>query len=272
MYEQYCEIFCRCYPAFGMSAERFESLLINDGSHIITHYEDGVPAGFIITEGAAIRLICVEPKFQHCGIGSKLISEAEAYAVENGIGELLTGGVSSKFLIGADKASWGFFEKNGFESVGGCDEMLIRLKDYTFNEDSFRGHRMAEFGWYEGDAETLREAVAAVDENWVQYFDENSRVYCATVDGKIASFCLVTLDAQNYLTDSHGRVGMPGCVGTVPEMRNNGIGIEMIARVTEYLKNEGMDISFIFFTGVADWYKKLGYEIFMTEIFGKKEL
>ncbi|MBR4777128.1 MAG: hypothetical protein IK007_05895 [Lachnospiraceae bacterium] len=46
----------------------------------------------------------------------------------------------------------------------------------------------------------------------------------------------------------------------------------MVARVTQYLKDCGMDISFIFFTGVADWYKKLGYETFMTEIFMEKEL
>ena len=54
---------------------------------------------------------------------------------------------------------------------------------------------------------------------------------------------------------------MPGCVGTVPKFRNRGIAIEMIARVTEYLKEIGIDISFIYFTGVADWYKKLGYEL-----------
>jgi hypothetical protein len=33
-----------------------------------------------------------------------------------------------------------------------------------------------------------------------------------------------------------------------------------------------MDISFIFFTGVAEWYKKLGYETFMTEIFMEKQI
>ena len=40
----------------------------------------------------------------------------------------------------------------------------------------------------------------------------------------------------------------------------------------KYLKDSGMDISFIFFTGVADWYRKLGYEIFMTEVFMEKDL
>lgn len=272
MYEKYREIFCRCYPQFRMSSERFESILINDRTHIINHYETDGLAGFALTEGQVLRLICVLPEHRHKGIGSELLAKAEAYAAEQGFDSLLTGGVSSKFLIGADKTSWGFFERNGFTSVGGCDEMLMPLKNFIYNKDCFHGHDIAEYGWYKGDTEALRKAVAEVDEDWVQYFDENSRVYCATVDGEIASFCLVTLDAQNYLTDAYGRVGMPGCVGTVPSFRNKGIAIEMIAQVTEYLKSEGMDISFIFFTGVAEWYKKLGYEIFMTEIFGKKEL
>ena len=61
-------------------------------------------------------------------------------------------------------------------------------------------------------------------------------------------------------------------VGTAPKFRNRGIAIEMVARATQYLKDSGMDISFIYFTGVADWYKKLGYETFMTEVFMVKEL
>lgn len=65
---------------------------------------------------------------------------------------------------------------------------------------------------------------------------------------------------------------MPGCVGCVPEYRNKGIALEMIANVTQYLKEQGMDISFIFYTGVARWYEKIGYETFLREIFGEKEL
>ena len=267
-----CEIFCGCYPQFRMSGERFEKLLINDESHILTHCEDGEPAGFAILEKSAIRLICVKPEYQRRGIGSRLLKEAERYAAEKGFEKLLTGGVSSKFLIGADKSSAGYFGKNGFVSVGGCDELLLRLSDYSFDESAFHGHDCAEYGWYDGDMETLHKAVAAVEENWVQYFDGNGRVCAAKVGGEIASFCLVTTDAVNYLTDAYGRVGMPGCVGTVPKFRNRGIALEMIARVNKYLKDSGMDISFIFFTGVAEWYKKLGYEIFMTEVFMEKRL
>ena len=266
------EIFCRCYPQFKMSSERFESLLIKPETHVITYPDDQAPVGFAITEGAALRLICVDPGSQRKGIGSNLLAEVEKYVSGQGFEKLYTGGVSSKFLIGADKASVGFFEKKGFSSVGGCDEMLLRLDTYNFDESKFHGHLCAEYDWYNGDIDTILKAVAEVEENWVQYFDATSRIYTATVNGEVASFCLVTTDASNYLTDAYGHVGMPGCVGTVPRFRNRGIAIEMVARATQYLKDSGMDISFIFFTGVADWYKKLGYETFLTEIFMEKQL
>jgi len=272
MIEKICEIFCRCYPQFKMSSDRFKSLLINSDTHIITFPDDRDPVGFAITEGAALRLICVEPTSKSQGIGSRLLAEAEKYVSGQGFEKLYTGGVSSKFLIGADKATAGFFEKKGFSAVGGCDEMLLKLDTFCFDEGKFRGHLCAEYGWYKGDTDTIAKAVAEVDESWVKYFEAGSRIYAATVDGEIASFCLVSTDNSNYLTDAYGRVGMPGCVGTVPRFRNRGIAIEMVARVTQYLKDSGMDISFIFFTGVADWYKKLGYEIFMTEIFMEKKL
>lgn len=267
-----CEIFCLCYPQFAMSRERFESLMINDGTHIIMHCEDGEAAGFALTEGAALRLICVSPGYQRRGIGSRLLAEAEKYAAEQGFEKLYTGGVSSKFLIGADKEACGFFEKKGYETVGGCDELLMRLGSFSFDESAFRGHLCAEYGWYDGDIEAMRRAVAEVEESWVQYFNEGEHIFAAKVGGEIASFCLVSTDVTNYLSDAFGRVGMPGCVGTVPKYRDRGIALEMVARVTQYLKQSGMDISFIFFTGVADWYKKLGYEIFMTEIFMEKRL
>ncbi len=272
MYDRCCGLFCRCYPQFGMSSSRFESLLINENTHIITRSQDGELTGFALIDAPAVRLICVSPEHQRRGVGTSMIAECEEYVRGEGHDKLLTGGVSSKFLIGADKATSGFFVKNGFDTVGVCDELMIRLCDYTFDESAFRGHECAEYGWYEGDMAALRKAVAEVDEGWVQYFDGKGRVYAATVDGHIASFCLVSTDNANYLTDTYGRVGMPGCVGTVPKFRNKGIALEMVARVTQYLKDCGMDISFIFFTGVASWYEKIGYEVFMSEEFMVKDL
>ena len=272
MIENLTNIFNSCYPQFRMSPDRFKSLILGENTHIFTHKEQGGIIAFATTENSALRFICVSPDHQRQGIGTRLLKQAETHLKTKGFTTIYTGGVTSNFLIGADQQSADFFVKHGFSTVGKCDEMLLQLRDYTFNKSLFRGHKTAEYGWYNGEISTLHKAVAEVDESWVQYFTEDAKVYAATVKGEIASFCLVSTDVSNYLTDAYGRVGMPGCVGTVPKHRNKGIAIEMIARVTQYLKESGMDISFIYFTGVADWYKKLDYQVFLTEIFMQKQL
>ena len=72
---------------------------------------------------------------------------------------------------------------------------------------------------------------------------------------KIASFCVL----EDIGVIDGMRIGAPGCVGTVPEYRRRGIGLEMVRRATETLRREGYDISWIHFTHLAGWYSKLGY-------------
>ncbi len=256
-------IFNACYPQFAMTQESFDHIF--GGCDLIT-----AEGGFAAVDGERIRAVCVLPECRGKGIGTRLMAQAESRIRENGHDRALLGGVSSKFLIGADSRAWGFFERLGYTEKGRCDEMLLRLADFDY--DSCELHGDADYGWYEGDLATLHRAVASVEEDWVKLFGEDERVYVGMVNGEIASFCQVAADARVYLADMHGRVGMPGCVGTVPEYRRKGIGLEMVARVTQYLKEQGMDISYIFYTGVAKWYEKLGYRTFMTEIFGEKPL
>lgn len=271
-HHEYSKLFNLCYPEFSMSPGQFRRLLMHENTVRFEVFRAGRLAGFALLEATAIRLLLVHPDYRNQGIGSKLLSDIEEYLRDHGAEKVLTGGSSSRFLIGADSRTWNFFSKKGFDAVGQCEEMTLPLRDYTYDMARFHGHTLAKYGWYDGPIETLHEAVSAVDPDWVQYFTDPKSVYVGTVDGKIASFCIVDTDSDNYLSEALGRVGMPGCVGTVPEYRNKGIALEMIALVTQYLKEQSMDVSFIFYTGVARWYEKLGYKTFLTEMFGVKKL
>lgn len=272
MKEAYFYIFQLCFPDMKISYKRFYDLVHRDSCVYFEKREGDELCAFAIVEDFAIRLICVIPSKQRQGIGTKLIAEIEDYARNSGYEKIITGGVSSRLFIGAVADSWGFFEKNGFASVGGCDEMLMHLKDFQLEHLNLHGSDLAEYGWYDGSLDDMKKAVSLVDESWAQYFTTPEKIYVAKVNGEIASFCLVDINCQNYLTDQYGKVGMPGCVGTVPKFRNKGIALEMVARVTEYLKIKGMVVSFIYFTGVAEWYEKIGYKSFLSECFGIKKL
>lgn len=67
-------------------------------------------------------------------------------------------------------------------------------------------------------------------------------------------------------------MGSVGCVGTIPKKRKLGIGLAMVAKATEELKNHGCDVSWIHFTYLDWWYGRLGYETYLRFWFGYKSL
>ena len=111
------------------------------------------------------------------------------------------------------------------------------------------------FGMHEGDRTALLRAVAAVDGDWPQYFGNSDSVYCAFVGGQVASFCIV----EDMGVHRGLRIAGPGCVGTVPAYRRQGIGLKLVQNVTGMLKERGYSLSWIHYTGVASWYARLGY-------------
>jgi len=154
----------------------------------------------------------------------------------------------------------GFFEKERMNYMDEHDvyaELAMNLQKTGPVKVPFTPQEGITFGFFRGDIETVKEAVAKVDPNWVQYFNEGSNVFCAFDGDKIVSFCSVS----DWGLHDGVRVGGPGCVGTLPEYRKRGIGLEMVRLATEYLKEQGVELSWIHFTGVAHWYEKLGYEI-----------
>ncbi len=112
------------------------------------------------------------------------------------------------------------------------------------------------FGEYHGELAALRDAVHQVDEDWVQYFKEGNRFYCAFDGERIIAFC--NLADMGQFQGLH--IGGPGCVGTIPEFRRQGIGLEMVRLATETLRQDGFDLSWIHYTHLAHWYRKLGYQ------------
>ena len=108
------------------------------------------------------------------------------------------------------------------------------------------------FGEYHGGLAALHAAVARVDEEWVQYFQEGDRYYCAYDGEAIVSFCCLS-DMGCF----HGlHIGGPGCVGTIPTYRKQGIGLEMVRLATETLKRDHFTLSWIHYTHLPDWYEK----------------
>ena len=156
----------------------------------------------------------------------------------------------------------GFFDRDYVRAVPvnePASEMILCLRDFDGKSYVKSLGDEISFGYFHGDMDRLKEDVARVVPAWVNFFGEDSRVYCGFIDGRVASFCLIEDFGEHIVGGRKWKIGGPGCVGTLPEFRNRGIGLSMIREVTKILKEEQYDYSFIHHTYVTGWYGKLGY-------------
>ncbi|MCH5266417.1 MAG: GNAT family N-acetyltransferase [Lachnospiraceae bacterium] len=157
-----------------------------------------------------------------------------------------------------------FFEREFVRSLPEelvFDEMILPLNEFDMHKYDKNLDDNISFGFYDSDLDKLKKEVEKVDQDWVQYYNGKLRIYCGYVDGKVASFCLVEDKGIYNIDGSEIKIGGPGCVGTLLEYRDKGIGLTMVKHVTQILKEEGYDYSYIHFTSVASWYERLGYKI-----------
>ncbi len=246
------EIFNACFPELTLTEEHFDILSQKNYCRII-RIENA--AAFIKEE--SICFLGVSPEEQGKGIGKRLLSLCEEQIKESGFNRAVLSGI----FAGVPDFSMGFFEKNGYNSYGVFAEMGMEITD--FRAGLSRCPHGTALGFYDGDRSALIRAVSEVDPEWVQYFGENESVFCGTVNGELAAFCIIGDDEVCLLSDGNSRVGSIGCVGTVPKFRRNGIGLRMVELATEYLKNNGCNKSFIHYTHLEKWYGRLGYKTFL---------
>ena len=160
------------------------------------------------------------------------------------------------------KCILGFFATEQIRSMNeewNYEEMILRLDEFDPNAYRKTFDSNISFGIFQGSMNELHAAVEKVVAEWLDFYHEKSRVYCGFVNGKIASFCIIEDMGEHLLDGNRIRIAGPGCVGTVPEYRNKGIGLMMVRDVTQILKEERYDLSYIHYTGVAPWYHRLGY-------------
>ncbi len=156
-----------------------------------------------------------------------------------------------------------FFEDENIQSLSEdwiFDEMLLRLEEFDVHRYEKALDTSITFGFFEGNRAELLKAVEEVDSDWVEFFGGEDRVLCGYFDGKVVSFCHVDHIGTYEVNGQILKIGGPGCVGTLPEYRDRGIGLTMVKKATQILKDEGYDYSYIHYTYVAEWYAKLGYE------------
>jgi len=222
--------------------------------------------GTAFLNGNKLFFLSVLPKCRNKGIGTRLLERCEEYVSEKGGEYIYVNGIFN----GAPEESIGFFEKNGYEIKGNFVEMGMDVNGFCADRTHAPDNTCYRF--FDGDHSELLQAVGEVDEEWAQYFTDDSKVFCGFKDGELASFCIVDEDIHCLLSDGNNKVGSIGCVGTRPSFRKKGIGLYMVELATEYLAEKDCDKSFIHCTHLEKWYGKLGYKTFLKYSAARKSV
>lgn len=273
------ELYQQCFPTLKMKKENFLHKIDYDHSEIIMEQEHSQMVGVAVVNQNSILLLCVAPRMQKKGYGTKLLRRAEDLIRKNKYDHVVLGCGRNYLFPGVPlkevKSSKAFFSKYGYLSDYESVDMELSLQDFNFKSTKVPELEIdIQYGFVDRSKRAeLFEVVRAVNESWVSYYQNSlDSAYVAVSNGNIVGFQLVSWADPTSGINVSDIYGTVGCVGVKPQVRGQGIGIHMVAHGMKELKTQGCTKAFIGFTHLENWYAKLGCKTTQRYWMGAKEL
>ena len=239
---------------------------------------EGLRSGFCAVDShqrglAGLTLLLVEPtKQRHC-VGTGLLDHAEEKLLELGVDRVTLGaGNGDYFWAGLpqeQREAWTFFRERGFVEEEPSSDLIQTLEHFAtpvwVTERLAVSHsvlRVADRSHQHGIAtfEMLHfPAWATYFQNEMEQGGHNNVLIAQNLDGAILGTLLMRHDNPVPWTVMLGKqVGTLNTLGVAPELQGQGIGLALAARAMEILHQRGCSHCFIQWTGLTEWYGKLG--------------
>ena len=269
-------IYNRAFPSLQTDEGTFsERLMIDSGSVIFEHREEGILTGYSVVNDDGILLLCVDDNFRRKGIGTELLKISENHIKKNF--DKVTLGISrNTYLfcgvpINKDCDSRPFFLKHGYSETGTNFDMVIDLSEYTriheldnHDDNIIIRHRR-------NDKEDIEKSIKCGDviDGWGAFYKDATDLIVAEADGEIIG--AVIADPQHCIfSGSLKDAGTLACLGVIKEYRAHGIGMKLCQEALCSLKNSGCKICHIGYTWLDWWYGKLGATKYISYWMGDK--
>jgi GNAT superfamily N-acetyltransferase len=246
-----------------------------------------------------ISAILVHPKFRRQGIGTELLKEAITIFSQSEtslfaqkftgntdpVSTLVTGQDFAHFFPGIPddfKEARAFFEKNGWLRDGGaCYDLRRNLKDFEISEDikkrisQLKNQGIEILACQEENLDALYELFSDnFSPRWLEEtrlrakIEQNpNQIIIALKDSKVIGF-------SHIFTNQSKKIGSPiywrnelganygglGPIGVSKDFRKIGLGIALLSVCVETVKKSGVDEMVIDWTGLLDFYGRLGFK------------
>ena len=255
--------------------------------------QHGLPVGLCTVgyqeaEPAGLLLIMVEPSFRRLGIGRKLVKHVEKHLLAEGVRQLNLGfGSAGGFFwpgVPLDQLSaWSFFLRNGWTETHRDFDLCCDLRHY--GTPSWVYSRMVGAGVKLSLAKA-KDAIKIIHFEtshfpaWATFFIETVHeakyrniLLAHTQEGKIVGSLLLEAEQPSLWSKEIGeRCGSLSVLGVAADQRGKGIGIALAARAMEIIQQRGGTGCYIQWTGLTNWYGKLGAQVWSEYRMSSKQL
>lgn len=251
-------------------SENSLNFIVKDGGETI-----GFLSSQIVDRKASIVCLLVKRVYQRRDIGTELVKELLQYCKTKKIKYVSLGsGGKSYFWPGVPtnlEVAISFFKKLGWTYSGTSVDMIGQLTDYQTPDGIFQ--MIEDLGIKLDFAK--KDQVEKLDKferenfpDWYGYFSEaikenklNNILLAVSVNNQILGSVLIDRDKKAWNRILGGKAGVLGALGVSENVRGWGIGLALAAKGTEILKENDLEVCFLSWTWLIDWYGKLGYKV-----------
>ena len=253
--------------------------ILSEASSSLVAEEAGTPVGFCAAGyrdrgPAGILILLVEPAFQRRGIASVLLETQEARLKASGIHRLNVGfGNEGDYFwpgIPMDAISAKhFFANRGWDEDEPSFDLVRHLGHYS--TPSWVYDRLSTAGVHLRLAEpTYREKIMAFERywfpHWAKFFqnamansEHHNVLFALDSENSVAGAVILKANVPALWNSDFGTAfGTLNVLGVNPNQQGKGIGIALAAKAMEILKERQCRACYIQWTGLVEWYGKLG--------------
>lgn len=265
----------------------FDERLDDKNSFALTNEQEEV-IGMIATKKdtdspktAWIQFLLIDKKIRGQGLGTKMLDIVEVEIQKNGVDQVFLGRDMYHYFPGIPVTSpqtMTWFEKKGYVAFDTEYDLINRYEDKE-KLPLPTGDDVVFDLVQENEREELRTFMQAeFPGRWTQelknYYTVNGdgrEFVVAKKEDKMIGFCRINdkyspLIAPNTYWSSleSGQVGGIGPLGIAEAERGNGYGLSIVEAGIVMLRNRDMDTIIIDWTGLVEFYGKLGYQPWKT--------